>query len=211
LKKRGKARRDVSKSSQKEAAASKIPAALSSKPSFASPATSPMPAPIGDDTRTHISGPDGELSLVAEAKPVNANLLPDEPPIEVNDTTTFSGLWFEAYKELSDDTRKWIDNKTKFADIKDPIQDLADLVRTKEEEYVNKTPTLRVGDREIIWRDYAERVVSWLITIGNISITFARAPSPVVWSAVKALLTVSLQSSYVLHLAKDNSDECYSM
>ncbi|EHK20932.1 ankyrin protein, partial [Trichoderma virens Gv29-8] len=47
-------------------------------------------------------------------------------------------------------------------------------------------------DSEIMWRDYANRVVTWVTAIGDISINFAPAPSSAVWSAVKVLLKANV-------------------
>ncbi|KAJ0323194.1 hypothetical protein COL5a_008414 [Colletotrichum fioriniae] len=48
---------------------------------------------------------------------------------------------------------------------------------------------LKFGDREKLWRDYANKVIPVVTAIGDIAINFAPAPSNVVWSAVKVLLT----------------------
>ncbi|KAL6690771.1 hypothetical protein J3F84DRAFT_398058 [Trichoderma pleuroticola] len=99
-----------------------------------------------------------------------------------------SYLWLRAYQKLDDKTKTWIGDASKSDSGEERTQDLITLVRNREEEYKDGSPKIRVGDHEILWRDYANRVVMWVRTIGDISINFAPAGSSVAWSAVKVLL-----------------------
>lgn len=101
-----------------------------------------------------------------------------------------SDLWSRAYQKLDGRTKKWIGDASKNDSGEERTHDLVMLVRKREEEYKDATLKLRVGDSDIIWRDYANKVVTWVTAIGDISINFAPAPSPVVWSALKVLLKV---------------------
>ncbi|KAK1246095.1 hypothetical protein MKX07_005164 [Trichoderma sp. CBMAI-0711] len=95
-----------------------------------------------------------------------------------------SDLWSQAYQNLDDKTKKWIGDACKNASDsgEQRAQDLVTLVRKREEEYKRETPKLKVGGYEIIWRDYADRVVMWVTMIGDIlSVGSAPAPSPVLW------------------------------
>lgn len=103
-------------------------------------------------------------------------------------------LWSRAYQKLDGKTKKWIENASQKESGEEKAQDLIEIVREREEVYKDATPKLKVGDREIVWRDYANKVVAWVTAIGDISINFAPAPSSVVWSAVKVLLKVRLHS-----------------
>lgn len=103
-------------------------------------------------------------------------------------------LWRQAYKDLDKETQNIIGDppantvteKSHWAEA------LVEMVREKEKQYASETPKLRIDGRGVIWRDHVKRVVAILTTIGDISITFAPAPSSVVWSAVKTLMQVGL-------------------
>lgn len=99
-------------------------------------------------------------------------------------------LWSRAYRKLDKKTKEWIEDASEKESGEEKAQDLIKIVREREEKYKDGTPKLRVGDQEIIWRNYANRVVAWATAIGDISTNFAPAPSSVVWSAVKVLLKV---------------------
>jgi hypothetical protein len=89
--------------------------------------------------------------------------------------------------------RNWIlgTSELKPGSGKQWTEDLITLVREREEEYKGSTPKLKIGNREIIWRDYANKTVTWLVTIGDIAVNFAPAPSPIIWSALKVFMKVS--------------------
>lgn len=121
----------------------------------------------------------------AADKPLEFEIKMVEKSVDVE-----SDLWSRAYQKLDEKTRKWIADASKRDSDEVRVQDLINVVREREEEYKDGTPKLRIGDQEIIWRDYANRVVAWVSAIGDISINFAPAPSSVAWSAVKVLLKV---------------------
>ncbi|KAL7905457.1 hypothetical protein GGI35DRAFT_471675 [Trichoderma velutinum] len=106
--------------------------------------------------------------------------------------TDGSDLWCRAYQKLDDETKDWIGDASKNNGGEERTKDLISLVRKREEEYKDETPKLRVGDIEILWRDYANRVVMWVTTIGDISISFAPTGSSVAWSALKVLLKTNV-------------------
>ncbi|KAL7912335.1 hypothetical protein GGI35DRAFT_468544 [Trichoderma velutinum] len=101
-----------------------------------------------------------------------------------------SDLWSWVYQELDEKSRKWIlgTSELKPENGKQWTTDLITLVREREEAYKNSTPKLKIGNREIIWRDYANKTVTWLVTIGDIAVNFAPAPSPIIWSALKVFM-----------------------
>ncbi|KAJ4855435.1 ankyrin repeats (3 copies) domain-containing protein [Trichoderma breve] len=99
-------------------------------------------------------------------------------------------LWSRAYQALDEKSRKWIlgTSELKPGTGKQWTADLITLVRERERSYKDSTPKLKIGDREIIWRDYANKTVMWLVTIGDIAVNFAPAPSPIIWSALKVFM-----------------------
>ncbi|KAL6823358.1 hypothetical protein V8C40DRAFT_266886 [Trichoderma camerunense] len=103
-----------------------------------------------------------------------------------------SDLWSQAYQELDDKAKKWIGDASKNVNGEERTQDLITLVRNREEEYKDGTLKIRIGGSEIMWRDYANSVVSWITAIGDISISFAPAGASVAWSALKVLLKANV-------------------
>lgn len=103
-------------------------------------------------------------------------------------------LWRRAYESLDEKTKKRIRDAPANPGTESPdwTEALVKVVQDKEEQYKGETPKLEIDGREIIWRDYAKRVVAIVTIIGDISVNFAPAPSPVVWSAIKTLMQVGL-------------------
>ncbi|OHE99342.1 hypothetical protein CORC01_05383 [Colletotrichum orchidophilum] len=115
----------------------------------------------------------------------------DEVSVTTDDAATILDLWKEAYEKVDVKTRNWIDSLPP-ADVKDPATELVELVRSCEKIHDEESFKLKVGDREILWRDYAKRVVSVVTAIGDIAVSFTPAPSTAVWSAVKVLLKANV-------------------
>ncbi|KAK4060872.1 uncharacterized protein Triagg1_10564 [Trichoderma aggressivum f. europaeum] len=110
----------------------------------------------------------------------------EEPqPVDMSEsvkTNDDCDLWSRAYQQLDDKAKKWIGDASKSVSGQERTQDLITLVRNREEEYKDGTLKIRIGDSEIMWRDYADSVVSWITAIGDISINFAPAGSSVAWA-----------------------------
>ncbi|KAL7811590.1 hypothetical protein V8C26DRAFT_408415 [Trichoderma gracile] len=103
-----------------------------------------------------------------------------------------SNLWSRAYRGLDDKTRKWIDEASADKCGEEKTQDLVKIVKEREAEYKSASPKLKIGGFEIKWRDYAGGVVRWVTEIGDITMAFAPAQSPVIWSALKILLKANV-------------------
>ncbi|SPQ26473.1 155b9fce-3d70-4eae-8d87-6b345046ed02 [Thermothielavioides terrestris] len=103
-------------------------------------------------------------------------------------------LWLEAFEKLPKDTQRQLqrDNATQ-GPHNQQIQELLNLVKKKQEECERKFWRLRVGDHEIVLRDYAVTIVGCLQKIGDIAIQFAPPQASIPWSAVKALLQKEVQ------------------
>ncbi|KAG7103043.1 hypothetical protein HYQ44_017131 [Verticillium longisporum] len=113
-------------------------------------------------------------------------------------------IWGEVYKSLHPEVQQWIGNISDTGDEKQ-ASEIAELVRQKEDMYKGASPRLKINDREFIWRDYANRVVTWVTTIGNISVSFAPAPAGPVWSALKVLLNAHVSGCEEMTSAAVNS------
>ncbi|EHK26678.1 uncharacterized protein TRIVIDRAFT_141868 [Trichoderma virens Gv29-8] len=72
------------------------------------------------------------------------------------------------------------------------MNELIRLVQDIEKRHQDRALLIRVGEKDIFWRDYAPRLISSIKAIGDIAIQFAPAPSSIVWSALKAVLQMSV-------------------
>ncbi|KAJ0346170.1 hypothetical protein COL154_002639 [Colletotrichum chrysophilum] len=124
-------------------------------------------------------------------KPASVTPITDQESATTDRAAATVDLWQEAYNKVDENTRKWIDSIPGAANAKDPVKELVELVRLREEKHGKWAPKLTIGGRQI-WRDYASRVISLLTAIGDIAVTVAPAPSSTVWSAVKMLLKLRL-------------------
>ncbi|KAK2013437.1 hypothetical protein LZ32DRAFT_676202 [Colletotrichum eremochloae] len=161
------------------------------------PADDEISASTNLETEAHVSLPPGSLAPSSSAnnadEPVSVALIPtDQGPVTTADAAITLDLWQEAYNKAKEETRKWIDSSPPPASAEDPASELVELVRSSEKKHDKESLKLTVRGREILWRDYASRVVSVVTAIGDIAISFAPAPATTVWSAVKVLLKANV-------------------
>ncbi|KAJ4165745.1 hypothetical protein LMH87_007365 [Akanthomyces muscarius] len=116
----------------------------------------------------------------------------DQKSNTIDSPTKTVSLWQEAYGKVDPKTRTWIDEALSDTAAGDPTKELVDLVRRAEETHLEKTLKLKVGDREVLWRDYTNRVISAVTAIGDIAVNFAPPPSATFWSAVRVLLKANV-------------------
>ncbi|KXH41389.1 hypothetical protein CNYM01_04046 [Colletotrichum nymphaeae SA-01] len=155
------------------------------------PADDGKPEPTG-----HKAGRHGSVLSVARAASSAGNaddpsLLPASNvpgPPAMNGSTPTIDLWQEACKKVDVKTQAWIASLPPPDNAQDPASELAEFVRASEQKHKQESLKIKSGDREILWRDYANKVIPVVTAIGNIAINFAPAPSNVVWSAIKVLL-----------------------
>ncbi|RWA07141.1 hypothetical protein EKO27_g7963 [Xylaria grammica] len=96
-------------------------------------------------------------------------------------------LWREAFEKVDEATKKQISGDFGRSGD-DPVRSLVSIVQGHEARFKGKSAKIKVGEREIIWRDYAARVVDGLMVLGDVAVQFAPAPSSIIWSALKVLL-----------------------
>ncbi|GAW17761.1 hypothetical protein ANO14919_072280 [Xylariales sp. No.14919] len=96
-------------------------------------------------------------------------------------------LWHEAFEKIDEATKKQISGDFDRSGD-DPVRSLISIVQGHEARLKGKSAKIKVGEREIIWRDYAARVVDGLTVLGDVAVQFAPAPSSIIWSALKVLL-----------------------
>ncbi|KAM0429782.1 hypothetical protein ACHAPT_006388 [Fusarium lateritium] len=120
--------------------------------------------------------------------PENVTTDQNEPPAKSSEGAGESELWLEALEKTDERTRESIEGLLNQASDKAQADELVSIVKKREEQFKDETPKMEIGGREIIWRNYASRVISRVTDIGDIAIPFAPSPSSTVWSALKVLL-----------------------
>ncbi|PNP56920.1 hypothetical protein THARTR1_03067 [Trichoderma harzianum] len=122
----------------------------------------------------------------------------DKPPSSCSSNSPGgSSLWEKAYNAATPNTKKWIDgllmsNVAWISAKSTQMEELIEVVREIETRHQGYALRIPVGGKQILWKDYAPRVISFIKAIGNIAIQFAPAPSDIIWSALKTVLQMSV-------------------
>lgn len=130
-----------------------------------------------ESAEAHVEAPSSDVQLVK----CQSIIVTENAPID---------LWHEALNKTHQDTKSWMGKFGVDRSSTIQVQELTTLVRQSEETYQDASSGLKIGERNILWRDYANRVVAWVTMIGDISVPFAPAPVSPVWSALRVLLQV---------------------
>jgi hypothetical protein len=103
--------------------------------------------------------------------------------------------WQEAFTCLPDDTQKILKemgfNEAKSANATSSIDDLITTVNQKQEECEGKFWKVRIGGKDIVFRDYTTNIVGWLEKAGDVAIQFAPPQASLPWDMIKSLMKVS--------------------
>ncbi|KAK4062672.1 uncharacterized protein Triagg1_9790 [Trichoderma aggressivum f. europaeum] len=122
----------------------------------------------------------------------------DKPPSGcLSNSPGGSSLWEKAYNAATPNTKKWIDgllksNVTWMSAKSTQTEELIEVVREIETRHQGHALRIPVGGKQILWKDYAPRVISFIKVIGSITIQLAPAPSDIIWSALKTVLQMSV-------------------
>ncbi|OBS29493.1 hypothetical protein FPOA_03430 [Fusarium poae] len=143
-----------------------------------------QPPPSAAETQTAIL-PDTGVSIASSSSIENDVEGQGKNPIRIEGD---SELWYEALRKSDDQTREAIQRHRTSTRDENKAAELIAMVRNKQENFANTTAKIKIGNREIIWRDHATRVVTWVTNIGDIAVPFAPSPSSTVWSALKVLM-----------------------
>ncbi|KAL6806209.1 hypothetical protein J3E68DRAFT_433930 [Trichoderma sp. SZMC 28012] len=105
-----------------------------------------------------------------------------------------SSLWEKAYNAATPKTKKWIDGFPKPLKSAESTQteELIEIVQEIEKRHQDHTLQIRVGEKQILWKDYAPRVISFIKAVGDVAVQFAPASSGIVWPALKTVLQMSI-------------------
>lgn len=103
-------------------------------------------------------------------------------------------LWLEAFEKLPKEIHGQLNlNDSTQKPLLQQIQELSSLAKLRQEECEKQFWKLRVGDHEIVLRDYAVTIIDGLRKIGDIAIQFAPPQASIPWSAMKILMQVCLR------------------
>ncbi|KAI9043149.1 putative ferric reductase transmembrane component [Aspergillus affinis] len=105
-------------------------------------------------------------------------------------------LWVEALNSL-DKPKQDILKKMGFntssvqsGSTKSSIDDLIGVVKTKQEECEKNFWKVKVGNENILLRDYTSSIVDWLGTAGDIAVQFAPPQAAIPWAVIKSAMQI---------------------
>ncbi|KAK1238154.1 hypothetical protein MKX08_002733 [Trichoderma sp. CBMAI-0020] len=149
------------------------------------PDQSDVPLPTANASKTTPSAVSSSSDTSASPKVTEvSSQTHDQPSSNVQQVL---GLWGEAFQGLGEEYKKSISANVSSISDK-PAEQLIGLVQGREENFKDRSAKIKIGEREVLWRDCATRVISLLSATVDIGIQFAPAPGPIVWSALKVLL-----------------------
>ncbi|KAL5086890.1 hypothetical protein Trisim1_008639 [Trichoderma cf. simile WF8] len=169
---------------------------LSNSPPVPAHAVDELPQPSTATVSSKPSSDDNDL-----VQPSSTVLVVDAGDKPLSDCSSKfpegSSVWEKAYNAANPETKKWIDGflaPNSISKSADSIQteELIEIVRNVEKRHQDHALRIRIGEKQILWKDYAPRVISFIKAIGDIAIQFAPAPSGIIWSALKTLLQMSI-------------------
>ncbi|KAK1540024.1 uncharacterized protein CCOS01_01338 [Colletotrichum costaricense] len=143
-----------------------------------------------ESTEAHVEAPSSDAQLV-KYQPI---IVTESAPVD---------LWHEALNKTHQDTKSWMGKFGIDRSSTIQVQELTTLVRQSEEIYQDASSGLKIGERNILWRDYANRVVAWVTMIGDVAIAFAPAPvSPAETSRVEQLTAIFGAADRILGIVR---------
>jgi DNA polymerase III gamma/tau subunit len=107
-------------------------------------------------------------------------------------------LWVEALNSLPESKQETLKkmgfNKdtAQSVSVESSIDDLVGVVNKRQEECEKKFWKVKVGDEEIVLRNYTNKIVDWLEKAGDIAVQFAPPQAAIPWAVIKSVMQVSL-------------------
>ncbi|OGE49252.1 hypothetical protein PENARI_c022G06687 [Penicillium arizonense] len=147
-------------------------------PSAATAPSQPAPQPAADAPPAK---PPAEVP--AEEKPAKQ---PDAP----------KDLWVEALNSLPESKQETLKkmgfNKdtAQSVSVESSINDLVGVVNKRQEECEKKFWKVKVGDEEIVLRNYTNKIVDWLEKAGDIAVQFAPPQAAIPWAVIKSVMQI---------------------
>ncbi|RDW79331.1 uncharacterized protein DSM5745_06183 [Aspergillus mulundensis] len=123
-----------------------------------------------------------------------------EPESErAKSATPIVDRWREAFNILPADKQKILKDlgfdRPQSDSVASSIGDLITAVNEKQEECERKFWKVRVGDEDIVLREYTTSIVGWLEKAGDIAIQFAPPQASLPWDMIKSLMKIPVNES----------------
>ncbi|QKX62010.1 uncharacterized protein TRUGW13939_09166 [Talaromyces rugulosus] len=133
----------------------------------------------------------------------NGELQLPTKPHTTETTSTLTGpstiprdLWREALETLPKQIQQELNTEgTEQKPLGIQISELLEVTRKRQEECERKFWKFRVGDHEIVLRDYAVKTVGCLQQIGDIAVMFAPPQASIPWSVIKMVMQTAVVES----------------
>lgn len=77
------------------------------------------------------------------------------------------------------------------ASVESSIDDLVRVVNKRQDECEKKFWKVKVGDEEIVLRNYTNKIVDWLEKAGDIAVQFAPPQAAIPWAVIKSAMQAS--------------------
>lgn len=131
-------------------------------------------------------GPDQESKYRSSVTASSSSMLAAPSPRD---------LWQEALESLpgkiQQDLKNKMSSQASSMPFSEKINRLVDLAKKKQEECEQKFWRLSIDGRSLLLRDYAARILHWLLRIGDIGVQFAPPQGLPIWAAISAAMQVS--------------------
>lgn len=114
-------------------------------------------------------------------------------------------LWLEALGSLSEskqeNLKKMGFNKetAQSVSVESSIDDLVGVVNKRQDECEKKFWKVKIGDEEIVLRNYTNKIVDWLEKAGDIAVQFAPPQAAVPWAVIKSAMQAGLPPLLMTH------------
>ncbi|KAJ5316803.1 hypothetical protein N7508_001311 [Penicillium antarcticum] len=133
----------------------------------------------------------------ADAPPAQSSAdAPAEETPSAKQPDTPKDLWVEALKSLPESKqdilkRMGFNQETaQSVSVESSIDDLVGVVNKRQEECEKKFWKVKVGDEEIVLRNYTNKIVDWLEKAGDIAVLFAPPQAAIPWAVIKSAMQI---------------------
>jgi hypothetical protein len=105
-------------------------------------------------------------------------------------------LWVEALRSLPESKQETLkkmgfnQETAQSVSVESSIDDLIGVVNKRQEECEKKFWKVKVGDEEIVLRNYTGKIVDWLEKAGDIAVQFAPPQAAIPWAVIKSAMQV---------------------
>ncbi|KAJ5497544.1 hypothetical protein N7463_009531 [Penicillium fimorum] len=120
--------------------------------------------------------------------------LADKKPAKKADAP--KDLWAKALTSLPESKQETLkkmgfnQSSEQSGSVESSIKDLVGVVNQRQEECEKKFWKVKVGDEEIVLRNYTNSIVDWLEKAGDIAVQFAPPQAAIPWAVIKSVMQI---------------------